>query len=292
MQNWKAWPDPEDRSRARSGTSCHRPKEALSKGPGNASSLRGGVVTCLEDRGWVPASRMPSVASYLWELYLVGVDCGARGTPSHPPISRFQSVIWQESFHVCASSSWEGRRNTDFQQFPPSPPRPQLNASGYCVSYHRIFYNLTWQLINFQWNSSMQLSWFTGTMPRTTQKNKVAIIAVTMITSTWFLYILSRFILGIKNKSQEQLQNSISLAFDNSAVRFLPSTSESPVNVSLIFCKWVLLITADHQQVHSAPTLGRASSGYASTCSPYGLLGVVISTHAHSRVTEPHISGT
>lgn len=35
-------------------------------------------------------------------------------------------------------------------------------------------------------------------MTRTMQKNKVAIIAVTMIISTWFLYILSRFILEIK----------------------------------------------------------------------------------------------
>ena len=61
---------------------------------------------------------------------------------------------------------------------------------------------------------------------------------------------------GNKNKSQEQLQNSISLALDNSAVRFLPSSSGSPVNVSLMFCKRVLMITADHQQVPSAPTWG------------------------------------
>ena len=63
---------------------------------------------------------------------------------------------------------------------------------------------------------------------------------------------------GNKNKSQERLQSSISLALDNSTVRFLPSSSESPVNVSLTFCKRVLLITADHQQVHPAPTPGRA----------------------------------
>ena len=98
----------------------------------------------------------------------------------------------------------------------------------------------------------MQLSWFTEMMPRTTQKNKVAIIAVTMITSTWFLYILSRFILGIKTNHRNSYKTvflwlSIIALSDSSLVlqnlqwmSHLYSASESFWSL-LITSKFILL---------------------------------------------------
>ena len=98
----------------------------------------------------------------------------------------------------------------------------------------------------------MQLSWFTEIMPRTTQKNKVAIIADTVITSACFLYILSHFTLGIKTNHRNSYKTaflwlSITALSDSSLVvqdlqwmSHLCSASESSWSL-LITSKFILL---------------------------------------------------